>query len=70
MKMMLMFLAGNIFNSDVSECNVAAVTNMRSMFYGARVFNSDISKWNVSAVMHMNYMFYSSFFGHVIIGAT
>ena len=48
------------FNGNISDWNVAQVTDMRYMFYGASSFNSDLSKWNVAKVTDMSYMFYNA----------
>jgi surface protein len=45
------------FNSDISNWNVSAVTNMQYMFFAASSFNSDISNWNIAQVTEMKQMF-------------
>ena len=56
----ILFFGKSSFNSDISNWNVGAVTNMQSMFNGASSFNSDISNWNVSALTSMQGMFQSA----------
>ena len=51
-----MFVRNELFNSDLSKWNVAAVTKMKNMFHTAKEFNSDLSKWNVNKVTTMRYV--------------
>ena len=48
-----MFRGATSFNGDVSNWNVAAVTNMQYMFQAATSFNGDVSNWNVETVTSM-----------------
>ena len=50
-----MFVRNELFNSDLSKWNVAAVTTMTRIFHTAKKFNSDLSKWNVAKVMSTRY---------------
>jgi surface protein len=52
-----MFFMASSFNSDISNWDVSAVTDMFDMFEGASSFNSDISNWNVGRVTKMKFMF-------------
>ena len=48
-----MFGGAQIFNEDIGDWDVGAVTDMHYMFYYARAFNQDIGDWDVSAVTRM-----------------
>ena len=52
-----MFWSAISFNQDLSNWDVARVTNMEATFQKAKSFNQDISKWDVSSVIDMNGMF-------------
>jgi surface protein len=52
-----LFLGCTNFNSDISNWNTGAVTNMSSMFRNASAFNQPIGTWNTSAVTIMVGMF-------------
>jgi surface protein len=56
-----LFFGKSSFNSDISNWDVGAVTNMQQMFMLTN-FNSDISNWDVSAVTNMLDMFLASSF--------
>ena len=55
-----MFEKASSFNSNISNWNMSAVTNMNNMFDGASSFNSDVSNWNVGRVTNMVAMFYGA----------
>merc|ERR1712072_1177400 len=53
-----MFEKAEVFNQDIGDWNVSAVTDMFRMFSVAQQFDQDIGDWDVSAVTDMNFMFY------------
>ena len=55
-----MFANTTSFNGDISNWNVAKVSNMDRMFWNATSFKVDISTWNVEKVTSMRGMFYSA----------
>jgi surface protein len=44
-------------NGDLSNWDVASVTDMYAIFYNASSFNSDLTNWDVSNVTNMAFMF-------------
>ncbi|KAF3977364.1 MAG: BspA family leucine-rich repeat surface protein [Methylococcales symbiont of Iophon sp. n. MRB-2018] len=57
MRLMFAGAAVAVFNQNISNWNVASVTNMSSMFADTNVFNQDIGGWNVASVTDMAGMF-------------
>lgn len=54
----VMFSTCTNFNSDLSEWDTSAATNMSHMFAACPNFNSDLSMWDTSNVTDMGYMFH------------
>ena len=48
MQWMFGFIAGSVFNADISGWNTNSVTDMNGMFYNAVLFNQNISGWNTT----------------------
>ncbi len=51
----------SLFDGDLSEWNVANVSNMYALFAQSE-FNGDIARWDTSSVTNMSYMFLASLF--------
>ena len=56
----MFFYEASSFNSNLSNWNTAAVTDMRLMFFKASLFNSDLSEWNTTAVITITHMFHGA----------
>ena len=44
---------GSLFDGDISQWDVARLSDMSAMFMRANRFNGDISEWHVSRVTNM-----------------
>lgn len=55
-----MFQNCTVFNQDISNWDVSAITSFRGMFKNATAFNQNISGWDVSLATNMDEMFHGA----------